>query len=183
MTYNFFLACIAVGFGFLLLIFKNKLLKIIFGSIWLLFLPNTIYIFTDLEHLIYQWHLVPMPLLLFLLFQYAVFEIAGILTFFLGFLPFERFIQGKLFDKHAGAFIIALNFLIAFGMVLGRVERINSWEVIIHPLQVVSSAFTVLTTFDLLGLTLLFGLFCNFLYFLFRDQVRVVIRKYLQLLD
>lgn len=170
MTYNCFLAFLAVAFGFIFLQVKHWLVRAFFGLLWLLFLPNTIYIFTDLEHLIFQWHFFRMPLLLVFITQYILLEIVGISTFLLAFLPFEKSMRKFLvFKRYKTQMLIAFNFFIAFGMVLGRVERINSWEVFTSPLKVIASAITVFSSLDLLGLTLLFGLLCNFLYFLFRD--------------
>src|SRR5476651_1192324 len=90
MVYNCFLALVALGFGYLSIKSKNTFVKALFGLIWLLFLPNTIYIFTDLDHLIYQWPLVQMPLQSVLLLEYLLLEIVGIITFLIGFIPFER---------------------------------------------------------------------------------------------
>ncbi|HWY78937.1 MAG TPA: DUF1361 domain-containing protein [Candidatus Sulfotelmatobacter sp.] len=180
MIYNCFLALLAVVFGFLSFEMKNKIFLVFFVIIWLLFLPNTIYIFTDLEHLIFQWKYVHMPLLLIVILQYIVLEIVGITTFLLAFLPFEKGIKtSTLFKKRKTGVIITFNFLIAFGMVLGRVERINSWEVFTSPIKVIASAMHVLTTLDLIGLTILFGLFCNFIYFLLRDPFLKLVKEYL----
>src|SRR5581483_3289366 len=111
------------------------------------------------------------------LLHYLIFEIIGIVTFFLAFIPFERILHTiHFFKQKETVAIIFFIFLIAFGMVLGRVERINSWEVITQPQKVIISALDVLLSFDLLGLTILFGLFCNFIYFLFRDKFLYIMK-------
>src|SRR5207248_1183184 len=116
----------------------------IFGLLWLLFLPNTIYIFTDLEHLIDQWPLLHPFFRIPLLLQYIFFELVGIVTFVIALIPFEKIILPlKLLKKRKIPVLIIFNFLIAFGMVLGRVERINSWEVFTSPLKVTISAIHV----------------------------------------
>lgn len=180
MTYNCFLALIAVGLGFLTCEVNNKFLKIVIGLLWFLFLPNTIYIFTDLEHLVRQWQVIGQSLLPLLLLQYVVFEVIGITTFLFAFFPFEKIVNtSSVLKKHKTKSIIVFNFLIAFGMVLGRVERINSWEFFTNPSAVITSACHVLISVDLLGLTVLFGLLCNFIYFLFRNRTLIFIKKFL----
>ena len=180
MIYNSFLALIATGLGFLIFLVNGKFLKIVIGLLWFIFLPNTIYIFTDLEHFIKQWHQVGHAFLPLLTLQYTVFEAVGIITFLFAFFPFEKIIKiTKFFKSHTILSLILFNFLIAFGMVLGRVERINSWDVFANPSAVIISAYHVLSSFDLLGLTILFGFLCNFIYFLFRKHVLAIIMRLL----
>lgn len=184
MLYNCFLALLPVGFGFLFILFKNPLLKILSGILWVLFLPNTIYIFTDLVHFLNQWSITHPLLSILLLLQYIILVIVGIVTFFIALFPFEKMVlTKKKFKQEKAVFLIVFNFFIAFGMVLGRVERINSWDVFIHPLKVLNSAFTVFTSLDLLTVMILFGLFCNFLYFLFRKKFLSYITVYFNILD
>jgi uncharacterized membrane protein len=184
MLYNCFLAILALGFGYFFLISQNHIVKIAFGILWLLFFPNTIYIFTDLEHFIDQWPLLSWTFRIPLFLQYALLEIIGFVTFAFGLYPFEQILllQKKL-KKHKIAALIIFNFLIAFAMVLGRVERINSWEVFTDPLKVLNSALHVFFSSKLLGLVFLFGILCNCFYFLFRDRILRLMRKYLQVLD
>ncbi|WP_088225257.1 DUF1361 domain-containing protein [Desulfosporosinus sp. FKB] len=55
---NCYVALVSMGVAYLFLLvlrLRQRVLKIIFGLIWLLFLPNTAYLFTDLAHIIYQW--------------------------------------------------------------------------------------------------------------------------------
>jgi len=184
MIYNCYLALLAVGFGFTYLQVKGKFMKVFFGILWLLFLPNTIYIFTDLEHLIFQWNVVFLHIRYLLIAQYIVFEIVGIISFLLAVIPFEQIIQKvKVFKNKKLPILIVFNFLVAFGMVLGRVERINSWEVFTSPVKVISSAIHVFSSVDLLGITILFGLFCNFVYFLFRNNFILRTMKLFHVLD
>ena len=179
MIYNSFLALIAVLLGFLVFKVNGKFLKLIIGLLWFIFLPNTIYIFTDLEHFIVQWQEVSPTFKYLLLLQYVIFELIGILTFLLACSPLERVLNiTKFFKKRKIQSLIVFNFLVAFGMVLGRVERLNSWDIFFNPHGVITSAKNVLFSVDLLGLTVLFGLLCNFIYFLFRDKLLSVIKKF-----
>jgi uncharacterized membrane protein len=184
MIYNCFLALLPVGFGFLFILIKNPIIKTFFGVLWLLFLPNTIYIFTDLEHLIEQWPLMPLLYRIPLLLQYIILVTVGIGTFFVALYPFEKLVlMKKRYKQKKYVLLIVFNFFIAFGMVLGRVERINSWQVFTDPMRVIDSAITVLTSLDLLIVLILFGLFCNFLYFLFRRRFLSYMNNFSNILD
>src|SRR5579863_4015173 len=157
MIYNIFLALIAVGLGYISYVLRIRVIQYILLLFWLLFLPNTIYIFTDLVHLIEQWRHVSLLIRPLLILQYSVYEIVGICTFVLAFSPFEKIITSiDWLKKRKIVTIIIFNFIIAFGMVLGRVERINSWQVFTHPLTVLLSAIHVITSLPLIGLTVLF---------------------------
>lgn len=184
MLYNCFLAFLALGFSYFFLVSKNTIIKIIFGILWVLFLPNTIYIFTDLVHLIDQWPFLSPSYRIPLLVQYSILETVGLVTFFFSLYPFEKIILPKNLHKRKKVrYLIIFNFFIAFAMVLGRVERINSWDVVLRPAAVISSAFHVLFSLNLLGLLFLFGLFCNCFYFLFRNWVLNAAKRFSEVLD
>jgi len=172
MTFNIFLAVLAVLFGLLFLKTNNKAVRVITGVLWLVFLPNTIYLFTDLMHIIYQLPKVEGFEKGLLIVEHGVLQVIGFVTFILAFRPFERMLLwAKLHKQQQTIAIIVFNFIIAYGIVLGRVERINSWEVFTQIGSVLNSMANVLTKPELLALTILFGLFCNFFYFLFRDPI------------
>ncbi len=170
---NLNVALLAVGFAYLFLrLFKirSRIVKFIFGALWLLLLPNTAYLFTDLGHLLYQWNntLSPSGRIL-LLVQYLLLELCGVMMFLFTFLPFEKIVdQVHVFQKRKVSWLILFNFLIAFGVVLGRYEHINSYVVFTQPLKVLASVLNIFMSFDLFGLVVLFGLLCNVIYFLFR---------------
>lgn len=147
-------------------------MKVIAGILWLLFLPNTIYLFTDMLHILYQWGQVQGIEKLFIALQFAILQVVGFVTFILAFRPFEVLLKWLRYQEKKKVYaIILFNFLIAFGIVLGRVERINSWDVFSGSEKVLQAVINIVTSFELIGLTILFGLFCNFIYFLLRDPV------------
>jgi len=184
MIYNTFLALIAVVLGYLTIQIQNRFLKAVVGLLWFIFLPNTIYIFTDLVHLIEQWKYIQHSFRSVLILQYTIYEIVGVITFIMAFIPFEHIVKAsKSLKKNKTQAYIIFNFIIAFGLVLGRVERINSWEIFTNPQNVFLSAIDVITSIQLLGLTLLFGLVCNFIYFLIRNPFQAYKKKVLHLLD
>lgn len=184
MLYNCFLAVLALGFSYFFLVSKNTIIKILFGILWVLFLPNTIYIFTDLVHLIDQWPLLSVSYRIPLIAQYVILQFVGLITFLFSLYPFEKIIlPNNLHKRKKVRYIIIFNFFIAFAMVLGRVERINSWDVVTRPVAVISSAFHVLFSPDLIGLLILFGILCNCFYFLFRNWILQSARRFYEVLD
>jgi uncharacterized membrane protein len=184
MLYNCFLAILALGFGYFFLVSNNSIVKVIFGILWILFLPNTIYIFTDLVHLIDQWPLLSQQYRILLIVQYIILQFVGLVTFLFSLYPFETIILPRNLHKRKKVrYVIIFNFFIAFAMVLGRVERINSWDVVLRPTIVISSAFHVLFSLNLVGLLILFGLLCNCFYFLFRGWVLHTAKRFSEVLD
>ncbi len=182
MTWNIFLAVLPIIFGWLYFGVKNRILKAIFAISWLFFLPNSIYLFTDLINLMKQWVRVGSPEKLALIIQYCVLTFVGYVTFILSMSPFERFLGKSKWVKERGLadiFIIILNFIIGFGITLGRVERVNSWEVVASPISIVEASLKILFTPNLFMLTILFGLFSNFFYFLLRAKTIKYFRTYL----
>ncbi len=163
MTFNILLALIPVFLGWLFYTEKNKILKIFIFIAWLLFVPNTIYVFTDILHFIRIIDKVTPFLAVIIVFQYTVLFIVGFITYIFSLYPIEKML------RHPGL-IIGINFLIGFGIVLGRVHRVNSWDMIVSLEKVGSAAIEILTSPSMISLTILFGLFANFLYFLFKKQ-------------
>lgn len=181
MTYNLYLAVIPVIFSLLLFKMPNKLLTGVVAFLWLLYLPNTIYVFTDLHHLVEQWPQVDSLGKVILVVQYTMLEIIGLSSFLIAFHPLEKILQkNAFFKKHIMASLIGVNFLLGFGLVLGRFERVNSWDVFLNPIFVVSSSLNIVTSYKMVALTILFGLFSSFFYFLFRDKAQKLYARWVR---
>ena len=107
----------------------NKLKFCLGFVIWLLFIPNSFYILTDLFHL-GSFDYIP-----------SWFELAVILSFawnglVLGILSvrqIEKLIRGSLSNGNRLLFIYPVMFLNALGIYIGRYMRFNSWDVIANP--------------------------------------------------
>ena len=174
MTYNISLAMIPVFLGWFLLDANKKWSKILIGFFWLLFLPNSIYLFADITHLFEQWNIVDPLGKTVLLIEYALVVCSGLLSYIYSLYPFEKLIkhvEHKRRKRMLVMVIIFLNFLVGFAIVLGRVQRINSWDVITHFQRVLYASGEILSSGYLLLLVILLGLFSNFLYFLLREPV------------
>lgn len=172
MAFNCLLAILPVLFAYIFLKTKNKPVKVTTGILWILFMPNTIYLFTDMLHILYQWELVQGWEKIVVALQFAILQIVGFVTFILSFRPFEIILRWLKYNEKKRLWAtILFNFIIAFGIVLGRVERVNSWDVFVGSEKLLQAIINIFTSAELIGLTILFGLFCNFFYFLFRDPI------------
>lgn len=109
--------------------------KFLFISIsWLLFMPNSFYIITDLVHLEYRY-VVPFwyDLMLILSFVWN-----GILLGILSLRQMEKIFLAKWQMKTEACFIYPVMFLNALGIYIGRYLRFNSWDVITNPFQLIN---------------------------------------------
>lgn len=184
MLWNSFLAILPVGFAYFYFKFKNTLVKILMAILWLLYLPNSLYVISDIEHLVSQWTLVSPFERLGLIIQYVHLEVIGLTAFLFSMYAFERELR-RLTKKRQSNYIpfilVTLNFLIGFAMVMGKVERVNSWEVFTAPGNVMNAIIDVGTNNQLMLLAVLFAVFGNCFYFLFRDPVIRYFRRYIRL--
>jgi uncharacterized membrane protein len=178
MAYNIYLALVAVLFGLFLFRMPNKFYSLLLGIVWFAYLPNTIYVVTDVHHLIEQWpRLDPLWQALSVV-QYGIFVAIGLACYLVAFYPLEKMLQGSYRrEKWAPYIIIAVNFILGLALVVGKFLRVNSWDLFISPGTAINGFMIALRSDDLLGLALLFGLFANFFYFLFRDKTIAFMSK------
>ncbi len=149
MSFNILLAAISVVFGWLAYTTKQKFLKIMFLGIWIFFLPNTLYIFTDLLHLPRQFAKSDMFLRTVIILQYLILEAIGFASFILAVLPFEKILKQTMQNekKHFITFsLIALNFIVGFGIVLGRIKGANSGEIFTETERIVTQSIGILSS-------------------------------------
>ena len=178
MIYNLYLAFLPVIFGLFLFRMPNKFYSFLLGIIWFLYLPNTIYVYTDLQHLIEQWSNVTVFIQVLLVIQYAIFVTLGLACYLVAFYPFEKMLRGAPWRETFRPYIIILvNFVIGFALVVGKFHRVNSWDVLIAPQTAMNGIIAVLQSDDYMGLVILFGIFANCFYFLFRDRVIAFMSK------
>src|ERR1700677_16350 len=105
------------------------------AALWILFLPNAPYIFTDLIHLNARFsghYWVDLSLVLMI----------ALTGFMLGFISLYlmQSVVAHRWGRVAGWLLItAATGLSGFGIYLGRILRWNSWDVLVHPLQLTGS--------------------------------------------
>lgn len=178
---NSFLALVAVLFGWLMSKANSIFAKAWTGFMWLIFLPNTIYILTDITHLFEDWHKVNNLFKLILIFQYTLFSIFGIVTFVISVYFFQKLLEGKRKKRIKATTIIAiciLNFIVSIGVILGGIRRTNSWDVFIDPSRVLEDFFNLISSQELLILSLGVGIVANLIYFLMLESIVTWGKKY-----
>ena len=168
---NSFLALIPLLCGWLMVKTRQKWLQLALALLWFFFLPNTLYILTDLRYLPEQWHQVHAAGKVAVAFQYLLYELLGVGCFLLALSALEKLLlRSRWRKKHVvlTVCLIVVNFCIGLGIVLGRVQRLNSWDIFIDAPKVIAASFQILSSFELLLFVVLFGIFANGVYFVFR---------------
>jgi uncharacterized membrane protein len=170
MVFNTILAFIPILLVLLLRRRLNIVIHLIVFFFWLLFLPNTIYLVTDLQHLPFQLFRVGMGEQLILLIQFSTLAALGVMTYVYSLEPIALiFRRLKLPDIKREILYIGLNYIISFGVIMGKVQRTHSWYIFTEPGKVVRDLFLTLTNAELLTWVLVFGSIVNVLFFLFKD--------------
>src|SRR5215470_18788071 len=170
MSFNIIVALVAVLFGWLMQGTRWKLLRILYGVVWIIFLPNTLYLLTDIIHFFQNMHRVEGMDKLILAFQYLLLVLLGINTYFAAVYPAEKVAVGKMKWNQA-IFILLINMLVSFGITLGRVERTNSWYFVTNLSRVFHDSVQVLTSLGLVLLALFLTLLSTLLYLLLRVRL------------
>lgn len=165
-TFNLTLALIPVLLTFIL---RNKMPSIVrlpISFIWLLFLPNTIYMVSDIQYLPVQFYLSDFNVKLILLAQYGLVIFLGFITYFYALKPLEEIVKKNKFLKSNKIVVIVLfNLLISFGVTLGKFIRVHSWYLFTNTTAVYKGVVDVFITPYLLLYFLLFGILVNLIYF------------------
>jgi len=179
MLWNFFLIIIPFTLVYLLDVFwrktkfsklYQKIIALIVSFFWLLFIPNTIYIVSDIRHLLdycpadsagrvcveHAWMI-------------AFFFLYGSLgwVFFVYLLRQMSALLEKIYGLFASkVFILAIMPLISLGVLLGLINRWNSWDIFIRPVAVANNSLIYFSNFSYLVDWLIFTVFLYILYYL-----------------
>ena len=163
MSFNVLLALVAVLFGWLMKKTTLKLLRIIYGVAWIIFLPNTLYLVTDIIHLFRDMHHVHGACRLILIFQYLLLLLLGIITYVTAVYPAEKVAVEKM-KWNSTVFVLLINVLASFGIILGRVKRVSSWYFVTNLPGLLHASGQVLTSLHLVLLIFFFTLVSTILY-------------------
>ncbi|MBB6731613.1 DUF1361 domain-containing protein [Cohnella zeiphila] len=144
------------------------LAMLVLGGAWLLLYPNAPYLTTDLIHLIgnptYMWNAQQQSVLVWYdLVVFFLFSWCGLLLGYLSMLHFHMLVR-RFMGRFAGwLFIVVVSFLGGFGVYLGRMIRLNSWDVVFSPFRLIEG---VRAGLDHRGakFTLLFGMLILIVY-------------------
>ena len=123
---------------------------------FVLFLPNAPYVLTDVIHLFGDVRAVQSDAVLSfaVLPQYGLFMLAGFLCYVASLILLEGYVG----TRQARWMRPAIHGLSAIGIYLGRVVRLNSWDVFVRPVAV---GRAVADTFTLRGVLVLGLTFCT----------------------
>lgn len=113
----------------------NKWMQLLWGLLWLLFFPNSLYITTDLFHL---WEKPGVPLWYDLVLILSA-AINGVLYGFLSLYLVEQQLVRYFGKRVAAPAVFALLLACGFGIYLGRFQRWNSWDILAQPFELVYS--------------------------------------------
>lgn len=130
LIWNLFLAWLPYGFAVVVYRWRERpLLVAIMGGMWLLFLPNTLYLVTDLIHL-YPSSLVPFWYDAIMLFAFALTGLMlGLVSLYLLHAVVTRYAGPKV----GWGFALFVSGLCGLGVYIGRFLRWNSWDVFTNP--------------------------------------------------
>ncbi len=126
---------------------------------WLLFFPNAPYILTDLLHLrsrapIPKWY--DMMLI-------ASFAWTGLILGLLSLYEVQLFLKKQIGNILAWTISITSIFLCGFGIYVGRFLRWNSWDIITHPISLLSQVSDVILNPGIygntVGISIVLGMF------------------------
>ncbi|QHT67619.1 DUF1361 domain-containing protein [Rhodocytophaga rosea] len=139
--------------------------------VWLLFLPNSPYIITDLLHLKGNTH-VPIWFDSILVFSFALAGLlCGLFSLYLAHLIIDR-----LFNEITGWLsIVGCVGLTGFGIYLGRVERWNSWDLFTNPVQLLMDSLQQISNPVAIKMTIGFTCLLLFFYLLFLSLIHLKI--------
>lgn len=148
--------------------YHSKLSKITFYILfgwWLLFLPNSPYIITDLVHLQNE----NSNLLWLDLFLVFVFAINGMVLGILSLLDIYTILTSKFSSIVANCILLKVCLLSGFGVYLGRFLRFNSWDILSKPKLLFLEILNSVSEKNTWLITFAFGGFFWILFLLFKS--------------
>ena len=144
LVWNLFLAFVPYFLSYSLTLrpawIENKWKFAIIFTVWLLFVPNSFYMLTDLFHL-YDSFSVPRWYDLLLIFCFAW---NALLMGILSVRHMEKIIQAIWLYRFDWLFVYPVMLLNALGIYIGRYLRFNSWDVISSPFQLLADILHLL---------------------------------------
>lgn len=174
MLFNIFLSFIPI----VLVVMIRKKFNIFFHLalffLWFIFLPNTIYLLTDLEYLPYQIFRSSFYEQALLFIEYGLLASFGVFSYLYSLEPIELVIKKfKVKKGRENLFYIILHLLVAFGVVMGKVQRTHSWYIFTDPQRVLKDVIATISAQNLLYWVLFCAVVINGFFFLFKKYFPV----------
>ena len=168
LVWNLFLAWIPFVLAYIayMLTWRKPLTYIIipaFAFLWLIFFPNAPYILTDLQHLGRYAGNVPVWYDVILLIW---FSWTGMLLGIVSLNLMQQIVKREIGRFAGWMFVLLVACLTGVGIYIGRFVRLNSWDILKNPIQIVSNVTDWLEDPSLksVGFIALYTLFFIFVY-------------------
>jgi len=159
LVWNLFLAFVPYFFiSYLktqILIQENKFKTLSLLFLWLLFLPNSFYILTDLIHLSQSSN----HLFWFDLIVISSYALIGFSLGIISLTEFENIIKAYTSPLIVNLLMPIICFLCGVGIYLGRILRFNSWDIISNPFEIIRGMFVTLSSAHALLFSFYFGVY------------------------
>jgi uncharacterized membrane protein len=143
MAWNLFLAWVPYRISSWLTQTGNRSLRVAGLIVWLLFIPNSFYILTDLYHLADNHRNSRVPewfdLILILSFAWN-----GLLVGVLSTRQIEKLLAPDASFLGRWVFLYPVMWLNALGVYIGRDLRYNSWDIVANPVDLLSDIFALI---------------------------------------
>jgi uncharacterized membrane protein len=134
---------------------KSKIKTVSLLFLWLVFLPNSFYILTDLIHLSQSSN----HLFWFDLVAISSYALIGFTLGIVSLIEFENIIKTYTTPLITNLLMPAICFLCGIGIYLGRILRYNSWDIISNPFEIVRATLVSLSSAHALLFSFYFGVY------------------------
>jgi len=148
---------------------KSKIVGITLFCFWLLFAPNAAYVMTDVRHISgfcpnnYDRICIDNAWMIFFFFTYGI--IGWIAFVYL--INQMKYLINKLWGKLGVlVYLWLISPIIALGVLLGLVNRWNSWDIVFYPQEIINGALLYLNDWTYLKNLVIYTLFLYLLYFI-----------------
>ncbi|PVX47255.1 putative membrane protein [Flavobacterium sp. 103] len=141
---------------------KSKIKALLLLFFWILFLPNSFYILTDLIHLSQSSNL----LVWFDLIIISSYALIGFTIGIISLIEFENIIKNYTTSLITKLMMPSICFLCGIGIYLGRILRYNSWDILSNPLELIHDILISLLSVHALLFSFFFGAYIYLFYFL-----------------
>lgn len=188
MAWNIFLAIIPCGLSFILFA-KRSPKRLSVNPIWwfglaifILFLPNAPYIITDIIHFVddvREPNVSDNGVIFVLIPQYIAFILLGFQCYVVSIMKLIKYCSWLKLIKDTTWLEISMNFICAFGVYLGRFNRLNSWDLFTNPQNVIRDTIRNFANPNFLFGTILFFIIFTGLYYVFK-WINISLVFYLQ---
>lgn len=170
MLWNLFLAWLPLIVSLLTLQVAQRVrgslrvpIVLILGIGWLLLYPNAPYLTTDFIHLIFKWYHPDSMIVWYDLVVFFLFSWCGLLLGYVSLRHFHEMVRLGTSRGIGWLFVVGASFLGGFGLYLGRVIRLNSWDALFNPFRLIEGVIEGLNP-DAFAFTILFGMLILILY-------------------